>query len=325
MKAILRIADGKKIKDYDLEKLKKPFENSGIHFYPEAGEWRFDSISELLKADGQQLKQGGLNINDVYLINKDQKTMMSVLRKRTVNPLLLKERAYLVGRTESNILSLRDRTVSALHCAFYKADYTHIYVKDLNSTNGTFLKQSRLIPGKPVLLKTNDIVRIGSYSISVIEDNDELFLRLNEYDKNAVFHPENIGSDDISGKYFAEIPENVLKTAAAAKVTLSEALKLVIAVKGKAVLNDPETLKAYLSDLVPSDLNGTYLICNLSKQHYFDEIVICQDQNLPFVIDRFTDHISSTYADAVVDMLGETLKSAFGIQSKTPEKTRKKG
>ena len=325
MKAILRIADGKKIKDYDLEKLNKPFENNGIHFYPEASEWRFDSAAELMKADGQQLKQGVLHIDDVYLINKDQKTMMSVLHKRDAGSLLLKERAYLVGRADSNILSLRDHTVSALHCAFYKADYTHIYVRDLKSTNGTFLNKNRMITDTPVLLKAKDILRIGSYSISVIEDNGELFLRLNEYDKNAIFHPENIGSDDISEKYFAEIPENILKTAAATKITLSEALKLVIAVKGKDVLNDPETLKAYLSDLVPSDLNGMYLIYNLSKQHYFDEIVICQDQNLPYVIDRFTDHISSMYADAVVDMLGKTLKSAFGIPPKTSGKTRKKG
>ena len=322
MKAILRIFNLHQMKDYDLEKQTGPFEAASVRLMPKDGGWCFESDHELIRDDGDQSSHGALQINDIRLIDAKKKLTMLVLKKRNANPLLLKERIYQVGRTKKNVLSLQDRSISASHCAFCKADNEHIYVRDLNSTNGTFVNHRRIKADQSVLLKESDIVNIGSYSLTVINQNDSLFLQLNENDQNVVFHPENTGHDEeISRKYFADIPHNILKYNAGKQMSLDEAMKIVIGMKGKDVLNDADTLKSYLVDLAPFEKKDIDLVISTSRLHYFDDIVRCEDRNLPYVIRKFTEQISSVYAKPVVERLNGMLENAFGI---SPQDTGKK-
>lgn len=67
-----------------------------------------------------------------------------------------------IGRNTSNDIILNDSTISAQHAILYIGDNHQYHIKDLNSTNGTFVNEKRV---SEAVLKSSDIVRLGSYHI----------------------------------------------------------------------------------------------------------------------------------------------------------------
>jgi hypothetical protein len=63
-----------------------------------------------------------------------------------------------LGRTPDNDVTLADPATSSHHCEFV-ADDTGLYVRDLKSSNGTFVNGERVSDTKP--LSNGDLVRIG--------------------------------------------------------------------------------------------------------------------------------------------------------------------
>jgi pSer/pThr/pTyr-binding forkhead associated (FHA) protein len=65
-----------------------------------------------------------------------------------------------VGRVEDNSFQIAEPSVSSHHCEVWlKGD--DVVVKDLNSTNGTFLNDIQLGPDKEGVLKPGQILRLG--------------------------------------------------------------------------------------------------------------------------------------------------------------------
>lgn len=56
--------------------------------------------------------------------------------------------------------------VSRIHCCISKKGEQY-YLSDLNSTNGTYLNQTEVLPGKDVLLSANDEIRVGGFDFYV--------------------------------------------------------------------------------------------------------------------------------------------------------------
>ena len=56
--------------------------------------------------------------------------------------------------------------VSRIHCCISKKEERY-YLSDLNSTNGTYLNQTEVLPGKDVLLSANDEIRVGGFDFYV--------------------------------------------------------------------------------------------------------------------------------------------------------------
>ncbi len=69
-----------------------------------------------------------------------------------------------LGRLEDNPFCLPEPSVSSHHCElFAKGD--DIMVKDLGSTNGTFINEAQLAPEKETLLRPGQTLRLGQVEL----------------------------------------------------------------------------------------------------------------------------------------------------------------
>src|SRR6266498_3948508 len=87
--------------------------------------------------------------------------MSALLIQRGANgtqEIVLKPGANRLGRNEQNDLPINDPTVSSFHC---EIDFEHgnVIVKDLGSTNGTFINS---VPIRQAILEPGQTLRLGS-------------------------------------------------------------------------------------------------------------------------------------------------------------------
>ena len=76
----------------------------------------------------------------------------------------LSEGKTTVGRVEDNAFQISEPSVSSHHCEVWlKGD--DVVVKDLNSTNGTFLNEVALAAEKEGVLKPGQILRLGQVEL----------------------------------------------------------------------------------------------------------------------------------------------------------------
>lgn len=68
------------------------------------------------------------------------------------------------GRLDDNEIVLKDRYASAHHARLFERE-GRLWVEDLGSTNGTFLRGNRL--KSPVPLSNGDLIMVGETSFSV--------------------------------------------------------------------------------------------------------------------------------------------------------------
>src|SRR5215467_8886012 len=71
------------------------------------------------------------------------------------------DRPVRLGREAGNSVRLDDETVSRSHSEFYTRDQ-HAVVRDLGSTNGTYVNGARLRKNGERVLEHRDIVKIGN-------------------------------------------------------------------------------------------------------------------------------------------------------------------
>jgi Mg-chelatase subunit ChlD len=74
---------------------------------------------------------------------------------------LLNKRKITIGRDPQNIIVIPKPTISNFHATIHYVD-DHFQVEDNLSTNGTFVKDSRLPPNQPARLKHGDIVKFAT-------------------------------------------------------------------------------------------------------------------------------------------------------------------
>ena len=78
----------------------------------------------------------------------------------------LAEGANVIGRTNECGVTLFDKKCSRSHCLIHKRG-KYCTIEDNQSTNGTFLNDKPLKPGKNVSLNTGDRIRIGRTVLEV--------------------------------------------------------------------------------------------------------------------------------------------------------------
>ena len=80
---------------------------------------------------------------------------------------------FTIGRNHDNSLQLDDGVVSGEHAVLtlepnsYMPEVLDVSIKDLGSTNGTFVNNSSI---KEQELKHGDLIRIGTYQYKVFDD-----------------------------------------------------------------------------------------------------------------------------------------------------------
>ena len=80
---------------------------------------------------------------------------------------LQKERTTL-GRRLTNDIALADLSVSGVHCVFGRLGPAEVWLKDLGSTNGTFINGEKIQQHR---LIDQDLISIGTYRIRFISES----------------------------------------------------------------------------------------------------------------------------------------------------------
>lgn len=65
-----------------------------------------------------------------------------------------------IGRDKSNAITIDDPLVSRVHCTVRRIR-TAWYIEDAGSTNGTWLNERRISPGKAIRLNPDDVIKLG--------------------------------------------------------------------------------------------------------------------------------------------------------------------
>lgn len=76
-----------------------------------------------------------------------------------------KDKETAIGRSSGNDIVIKDEGISRRHCLIEPATSAYV-LKDLNSTNGTFLNNKKI--SSPVALKHGDKIKIGKAVLQFI-------------------------------------------------------------------------------------------------------------------------------------------------------------
>lgn len=80
-----------------------------------------------------------------------------------LDELIVGPQGLTVGRSGDNDYALRHRELSRQHLRIIWRDDGRFLVEDLDSSNGSWINEKRLIPEVPVELNEGDVVRVGPY------------------------------------------------------------------------------------------------------------------------------------------------------------------
>jgi pSer/pThr/pTyr-binding forkhead associated (FHA) protein len=72
----------------------------------------------------------------------------------------------LVGRSEEAKFRIQQDSVSRRHCEFFTTDDA-VFVRDLESTNGTFLDDEEIVADTPTVVPSGTVVRVGGVAFRV--------------------------------------------------------------------------------------------------------------------------------------------------------------
>ena len=93
-------------------------------------------------------------------LSDNQDRIQILAQDKTSRSVMIKGQAMTIGRGEENDITIDESKVSRMH-ARIEYDGTNYRVCDLNSTNGTYLDNVKLLPGVPEAWTPDKAVRIG--------------------------------------------------------------------------------------------------------------------------------------------------------------------
>ena len=90
---------------------------------------------------------------------------------------------YIIGRSRNCDLSLEDDQVSGKHCSIKLSPRGKTIIKDLGSTNGTYVNNVRI---QSTYLQIDDSIQIGDYVAEIDEENLSTRERTTHARKNSI-------------------------------------------------------------------------------------------------------------------------------------------
>lgn len=178
MNAILRIISEYGIRDYDLSG-NTPVREGDFAAFPHAGGWAFQ-CARAIPVNGQPASGGQLRVNDVLVLDEQRYIAAMVMPRREGKVMVTPFAPRItVGRKGDNHIELQDPQISGHHCEIGFQN-GRVYVRDLDSTNGTFVNDRRV---DAVWLNRDDVIKVGSYRLKIGKQ-----LMVENADRQAVFH-----------------------------------------------------------------------------------------------------------------------------------------
>ena len=93
---------------------------------------------------------------------KSEACLVVALGKPIGKRFALNSKTMVIGRGSEVEIPILDRSLSREHAEVLKSDNGRYYIKDLGSTNGTYLNERKLLPRKPAALKNGDFLKAGN-------------------------------------------------------------------------------------------------------------------------------------------------------------------
>lgn len=186
-----------------------------------------------------------------YLANKDM--YFSINTKITI------------GRSAGDIVLEEDEMLSSVHCEL-QPRLLEVFIKDLNSTNGTFVNEQKIFPTTEVKLKVGDQVKIGSSVYTLFDDIKEAKKLQPGRNRRKNPRPKNYyGFSNFVTFFAASKPYHILYVALLILTILSFALNLKLDV----ILPDHLQFisKMYSEQILHSGIRTVFMVYFLSLIH----------------------------------------------------------
>jgi pSer/pThr/pTyr-binding forkhead associated (FHA) protein len=100
------------------------------------------------------------------IIRKEAKIYAGILPRLEANgkSKTLPNKIFAIGRDKRNAVIIADTKVSKFHALITFKDGTG-YIRDSNSTNGTFINGQRIEPNRDIKLNNKDVIIVGNTKI----------------------------------------------------------------------------------------------------------------------------------------------------------------
>lgn len=178
MDAILRIISEYGIRDYDLTR-DTPVREGSFSAFPYPGGWAFQCPAPI-RVNGQPASSGQLRVNDVLVVDETRRIAAMVVPRREGKAMVVPFTPRItIGRKRENDIELQDPQVSGHHCEICVQN-GRVFVRDLGSTNGTFVNDRRV---EAVWLNRDDVIKLGSYRLKIGKN-----LMVENADRQTIFH-----------------------------------------------------------------------------------------------------------------------------------------
>ena len=93
---------------------------------------------------------------------KSEACLVIVLGKPLGKRFALNRKTVVIGRGSECEIPMLDNSLSRAHAQVLKKEGGRFYLSDLNSTNGTYLNDQKLTPGKAIEVKNGDLLKMGN-------------------------------------------------------------------------------------------------------------------------------------------------------------------
>ena len=105
------------------------------------------------------------------LLMPDKRITRFALRTITGEVITIGAFPFVIGKVKEKVdYCIEDATISRLHAKLDECDEDVLYVTDLNSTNGTYVRDKRLKANEVVKLGLNETFKVGEHSFQLIKD-----------------------------------------------------------------------------------------------------------------------------------------------------------
>lgn len=108
---------------------------------------------------------------------------------------IIPNKLYTIGRSKGDSdIVIDEKLLSRTHVELIYYNNNKIWIKDLNSRNGTYLNKKRVEPFKDIYFTSKDILSLGSANnneFEFYEDNEQIISKNTEYEKEKNKNYEN--------------------------------------------------------------------------------------------------------------------------------------
>tara|TARA_B100001248_G_scaffold262695_1_gene261021 strand:- start:8337 stop:10280 length:1944 start_codon:yes stop_codon:yes gene_type:complete len=181
--------DGEKLKHLDLDSDKEFLIQSYQFVFVMQEEAEQDPAANFEEAESPSAAIDDNAYANADVINDDDTNVDSLEVSPYVNisndlddfePKKLNGKEWCIGRSAECEIQIEDKQASRKHCMITR-NHHEFFVRDLGSSNGTFLNEKKMKPNKIAPLVSGDVIQIGKHSITFELINEEIAKEIQKF------------------------------------------------------------------------------------------------------------------------------------------------